>query len=437
MKGSSIKMAGKISKKDHRYNPRLLWLELGPRECREYCPWEINLIRAELLYVTGNWEGAEESYRLNLSWARKDGRDDRIARSETGLGDILQAKGNFTEALQYLNSAYERFEGTGSLADMSHVKGKMGTIQWKQGNHREALELYEIQREMANRAGDILNVSRALGNLGSVHADLADNGKAFEFYQQALDLTRRIGHRRNMAITLCNIGTIHWSQNELTQALDCYQQAMDICKGVGDKRVLGMIYGNLGALYHSLDDNRRALECQNNKITIMGSLGDRLGKCSALDNAADILIQEKEFPLAERYLKEAVATAAELQVEYHLCEYLALLAELYLLTGRSGLCAKTAGEALDIAGRSGRDDVAFKCRLLKIKSSGDEKSQADGYSKLLTGEKDDHCRAELYYQLYRTAGREEDRRQALLLFEKLQDKEPKRLYRERIAELCR
>jgi tetratricopeptide (TPR) repeat protein len=429
-------MIGRKPKRNYHYVSRLMWIELVSNGSREYYPWEITMTKAELLHVIGRWEEAEEKYRINLMWACKSGLDEYIARTEAGLGDILQAKGNFDEAVSHLENAYQKFEKVRDLENMSYVKGKTGTIQWKKGNYNEALELYQIQRNMAEKAGDLLNLSRALGNLGSIYADLADNDNAIKFYLDALELTKRVGYRRNIAITLCNIGTIHWSQNELEKALGCYRQAMTICQEVGDKRTLGMIYGNLGTLYNSMDDNRMALECQKNKIIIMDNLGDRPGKCSALDNAADILIQEKEYDLAERYLDEAVALASELQIEYHLCEYICLLAELYSLTGRNELCSQMAKRAMDIAVRTGREDVIFKSRLLQISSAKDKNQRLKEYSAMLDIEKDEYQLAELYYLLYKETGQQEDRKNSRMLFEKLNKETPKKLFRNRITELC-
>ncbi|CAF3665333.1 unnamed protein product [Rotaria sordida] len=103
----------------------------------------IEILFGRLMCDIGQWNQSQYLFEYLLSKSNNNNED--LAKVEYSLGDVLQWKGEWTEARKYYDHAYERLISVKPtrIKDLTYILFKIGEILYIEGKYEEARDYYE------------------------------------------------------------------------------------------------------------------------------------------------------------------------------------------------------------------------------------------------------------------------------------------------------
>ncbi len=252
-----------------------------------------------------------------------------IAKSLGNIGSVHFSLSDYTQALEYSGKALSIAEEVGSKSGVATILGNIGLVHKKLADYPQALEYYgkalSIDEELGNKSG----VARHLGNIGSVHWKLSDYPKALEYYSKALSIDEELGNKSGVAIRLGNIGIVHSNLGDCLKALECYGKALSIDEELGNKSGVARHLGNIGVVHKDLGDYSKALEYLGKALIVDEELGNLAGVARHLGNIGRVHMKLIDYTKAQKYLERGMSLHSELGERSEVGELNGALGELY------------------------------------------------------------------------------------------------------------
>ncbi|MEZ4767290.1 MAG: tetratricopeptide repeat protein [Caldilineales bacterium] len=256
----------------------------------------VDLRRAELKRLTGDFAGAQEIVQRAVSLAERAGNALLEARGYALLGRILLQTGKESEAREWLELANEVAGNQGdvrlqalSLYDLGHTY--LGNTQLA-----EATERYRQAQALFEEVSDRKGIANCLLMLGAVERQTGNHDDALRFYDQALATCRTLGWRHGESYVLSNLGNTYFTLGDFVQAGEKHREALDIRRDVADRQgeaanldTLGLVAQFQGALLH-------ARSLYEESLAIQRSLGDLRSQAYTLTHLG--LLAEESGDLA-------------------------------------------------------------------------------------------------------------------------------------------
>ncbi len=264
--------------------------------------------------------------------ARSGGLADLWLQSQVLKGAILIRTNRAPEAEEPLRRAAER--AARDRNDYQHCATLINLSLSKLRQYRfdEALPYARQALDAGGRAGAGRFVAIIHNNLGIIHARLGDFEPA-EYHQSlAVKSLSEIDDRRNLADALGELGNLQVLRGNTPAALPSFERAYHTARELNADVPASRWAGNLAL---SLVDAGRWDEAErwNNQARELKEKGkDQRGLTLLKETAAAIAIGRKQYPDAERLLRETIAEADA--APFLLWQARVRLAGLYLETGR-------------------------------------------------------------------------------------------------------
>jgi CHAT domain-containing protein len=149
--------------------------------------------------------------------------------NETDLGlsteEFQQIIADVQQLFSHLGQSSNRSEEAMRLT----IQGYTYTIL---GEYREALDAYQQAYDLWSAIGDLANTARVRQYLGQVLAILGDQEAALAAYDEALTLQRSIGDRAGEAATLSVMGVLYEATGDNARALNYGLEAVDVLESI-------------------------------------------------------------------------------------------------------------------------------------------------------------------------------------------------------------
>jgi tetratricopeptide (TPR) repeat protein len=289
--------------------------------------------------TTSNYGQAEAAYYAALRIRTAAGADDSaLATLLNRIGVILDAKGQYTEAVIYHRRALSLFEkaaGPQSLDVVTSYSNLASALQ-SLGEYRQAKELYTralaigekalgpqhhfvarllhnigalssamgehalavayLQRALAinekTYGPDSIYVARSLDNLGAAYREMKEYERAKPLLQRALTIRESAAgqNRLEIAISLQNLGALYQQQGELAKAEPLLTRALAIrSEALGQTHPdVAWTLVSLGSLEQSKQRPDKAFEYYNRALLIQQGAGDRRGQVQTLNHLGEV-----------------------------------------------------------------------------------------------------------------------------------------------------
>ena len=191
----------------------------------------------------------------------------------TVLRDATAAmrQGNLPGAAALAAAAEARFRARGDADGRMRAENLLGAVAFETGQVGEAERYFGTALELAHGLDDSLMTARASNNLASVAHLTGRPELALSLYRTALLSYQRLGDRRGMAETTHNLGIAFRQLQQWTEAERAAEQAVRHADQLADAALRGL----------------------------------------ALVGLAELHLELKAWPLAEREIERAAALAAE------------------------------------------------------------------------------------------------------------------------------
>ena len=274
MADASLEIEERINKTENIYMKAEAWAKKSVLPKEKY---EILLADfCEFLYDSAQYDKVLPLAKLFVS-IREDlyGINNLLTASAyNDLGQVLLAKGNFTDAFNYLKKSMDiRIELVGEISEEAAASfNNLGGLYNCQGNYRLSLDFYQKALRYYECTKDEVSIAMAINNIGVACTCLGEYDKALASYKSALTIRRRLFDEihPDIAATYTGIGTIYFKKGDCVEAINYLSKARLIYE-----RVFGVVnpatatcYLCIGQVYHSLGENDIAFKMLTQALKI-------------------------------------------------------------------------------------------------------------------------------------------------------------------------
>jgi tetratricopeptide (TPR) repeat protein len=249
----------------------------------------------------------------------------------TVLRDATAAmrQGNLPGAAALAAAAEARFRARGDADGRMRAKNLLGAVAWETGHVGDAELCFGTALELAHTLDDSLMTARASNNLASVAHLTGRPEVALSLYRTALLSYQRLGDRRGMAETSHNLGIAFRQLGQWTDAERAAEEAVRHAEQLGDAALRGL----------------------------------------ALVGLAELHLELKGWPLAEREIERAAILAAEGDDPVGIVETRRLRAVLHLGLGHSVAALEEAQAARHDAQTLGTALLEAECTTVAARAA--------------------------------------------------------------------
>jgi len=251
----------------------------------------------------------------------------------TVLRDATAAmrQGNLPSAAALAAAAEARFRARGDADGRMRAENLLGAVAWETGQVGEAERNFGTALELAHTLNDSLMTARASNNLASVAHLTGRPDLALSLYRTALLSYQRLGDRRGLAETSHNLGIAFRQLGEWTDAERAAEEAVRHAEQLGDASLRGL----------------------------------------ALVGLAELHLELRGWPLAEREIERAAVLATEGDDPVGVVETRRLRALLYLGLGDAVAALREAQAAGDEARTLGTALLEAECTMVAARAARD------------------------------------------------------------------
>jgi DNA-binding SARP family transcriptional activator/tetratricopeptide (TPR) repeat protein len=272
---------------------------------------EVMVQLGEILKIAGEWTEAEHVYREALASAFR--KDDMavVSRCRAGIGDVLRLRGQFAEALEWLDEAREGFDGSGDLPALVGVTGLIAQTNLALADYGEAAACAKRQLALAEKLRDPRQKAAALVNLGTASLRRTRFVEALGYYRRGLRIQEQLNNREGIQLAMGWLGNAHRLKGDLSLAVDHFQRQHSLAQEIGNLHGEAVASGNLGIVYEELGEYDTAATWDQKALAIHRRLGNRHGEGVTTCNLAVLHHDRGEHVLAWEGFREALAILHE------------------------------------------------------------------------------------------------------------------------------
>jgi len=236
------------------------------------------------LFQRGDFEGAisnwTEASRLYEREKKPKGQCEALIK----ISQAYQNVGQYTQALQSLESALVLAQKSGDRNLEADVLGSLGNLYIATGPEQESLRYLKEGLAVAKELGNTGLSAGILNNLGNLYTTQERYREAISAYTESKTLAKQADNRALAAVALTNAATASMQAGQYGEAKALLDEGLQQTQGLDDshQKAFGLI--NIGLAYHNL---RPHLPELNRPLFVLASetLNGALTVSEAIDNS--------------------------------------------------------------------------------------------------------------------------------------------------------
>ncbi len=238
-----------------------------------------------------------------------------IAAAMRNKGIFAYNRGNYQDALKYLNDSENEYQNIQDVRGHASVLSNKGLVYWKLGEHSKALDAYMSALAINVTMNDKVHQCATLINIGGLYQTMENLDRAREFYKQALELAKACDLYVEWGTVLSNIGTIHYYNNEKQKALEYFLESLKIREQTHQQREISVSLLNAGAAYFDLGEIEKGLDMMKKSLERRRAMDDKSGEAHTLQAIGHALFSNQQYEQAIPYLKESLSISQAIGVK--------------------------------------------------------------------------------------------------------------------------
>ncbi len=436
-----LRRAGCAAQAAHAHDTAITYYQRLLHLLPEHEQVDILLELGSIWELIGNWDEAQAHYWLALALALNLEDQHAQSRCEYAMGWLCYLKGLYEEALNWLDYASTRFTAIGNQAGVIQVLRALGTVLLTQSDHERAMDCFQRCHQLATTMGDQREATHAIANIGHIYFHQGDYPRTLECYEKWLYLAIELGDQQQVGYMLGAMGQVYWSMGNSQGAIFCYEQQLRIATDIGDRRLLSIACGKMAEVYGHTGYLENSLACLLRCLHIGVEIGDRLMMMIGVGYIAELYTLKKRYDEAEQFYERANKLGRQLNVMYHVCDFLSFQALMYWSQQRYTEAWNHNAEAHTIATNIGHTDIQFITHVLGINLSValeqiDAAKAISLFEHMLQDWSDPVQQATLHHEIWLLdPSREKHRQQAIALYQHMPARALRIEYRYRYYDL--
>jgi tetratricopeptide (TPR) repeat protein len=315
-------------------------LLLAARRSENYLPnsTEFYIALEPFLQGHGYWRQALEL--IESSFEKIQASNDVAALAHLNLqrGQFLQLQGNLESAKTAFEEALECTKSIENVNKRHHIAGmvlnSLGIIYQRFGKFNEAISVFESGLELVEELGDRRAKSMMLNSLGVTYQRQAEFPKAIELLEESKQIAEEDGDQGTLATTLNLLGGVYQRQGRFDDAVAALHQSKQIAEELGNQRNLAMVLNSLASVYHRQGRFDDAVAVLERSREIVEELGDVRSKGMMLNSLGGVYQRQRRFDEAIAVLEESKKISEQFADERSRLMVLNSLGSVYQRQGR-------------------------------------------------------------------------------------------------------
>jgi predicted ATPase/class 3 adenylate cyclase len=429
--------------------------------------------------LVGQWEEAEQDYRMALERAKNLNDWYLIGRGNRRLGQLLMLRGNYPEAKKHLDVAITCFDLASDQIGIAKTYGNLGTFFFRQGSYDAAKSWFAKAIEINRANNREMENAPIVANLGLIFMNQGHYDEGIRWLEEQLDIAERVADKQGLTTLYTNLGIIYLEKNSLDSALLCLEKGLTYSEELGNKLFMTICIGSIGSVWEKKGDYAKAMQNFDRDLLLARELGDKQGTAIACGLIGDLLSTMGQFDAAIEYLDQNLALSRELNYKKGIAKALNTLGDtwffkrdyaksiryyneaieharemgnrlvlgyslvekgvVHLHSGEISAARQLLEEGRDIALALGNADLTFSSNILRaqvIISEGNKIEALRQLQQLLALARTEREEAAVHFELRRIADNPTPHHlRALTLYRALYDRTPQYIYRVRMEEL--
>lgn len=228
-----------------------------------------------------------------------------MIRASYYYGVIARLRGDYREALVYLNDYIRYVERKG---DSSRVAGglyQVGNIYSRLGDYDKSLKAYYRSLAIEQSADNAYSIGYTLNTIATVLKETGKHTDAEAIYKRALHIFDSLDERWDQTDVLVNLGNLYTETGRLDVARTYYNDALRIDRQTGKLDGVALSLANIAFLFDKMRQYDSALVYHLQGLSIREGLPSKEGIARSLIGVGLGYKQLKEYGMARRYLNRA------------------------------------------------------------------------------------------------------------------------------------
>lgn len=215
----------------------------------------VDLARVILDYPDSSFVYASKAHALATELKYEYG----IARALASMGEVYNAKGNYSMALKVLHESYDHYENMGNKAAMSTVMNSIGNTHMGNKDNAKALAAFKKCYYIASEMKDAKGIALSSFGIGNIYGTDGKIDSAMKYLDVALPAFAAQKYTYAEGMTYALIGQLKSSEKKYAESLAALDKAMELFNQVGQLYGIGVTYQAIGKTYYDMGEKGTAL----------------------------------------------------------------------------------------------------------------------------------------------------------------------------------
>jgi signal transduction histidine kinase len=269
-----------------------------------------------------------------VSLARKINYRKGLGLALSDLGVAYFYKANLPEAIAVWKEAQEVRAEVGDLVGVASVNVKLGAAYFRQGDYKQSIESQTRALKAFEKLNHPEGQASALNNIAAVFEHQQEYAQAMEYHKKSLTLARTSGNNEGIGMSFLNIGSVFFRMQKADSANWYWQNALNYLTEEKSPQYCALAYNNLAEYHTNKNQFVQAAAFNEKAMALRLRLNDKQGYISSLNNQGNLLIKQKNFAAAEKYLLTALDSLKKYPLKSDEQKVLFNLSQLYEASGK-------------------------------------------------------------------------------------------------------
>ena len=214
---------------------------------------------------------------------------------------------DFETSLIYGRKGIEIAQKINDKGSEAKIRNKLGLAYANQSEYKKSAIEYELAKELFEVVGDEDMQGVVYNNLGLLSHYKNDYAQELKYYHKALEIYQKLNSPSRKAMIYVNMGRVYIGKKDYKTAASYFEKAYKNYDELKDYPRVVTCLNNIAALYSMSKDYEMSRMYFDKNLELLESIegyDDR--KAMVLYNSSTVLIQLKDYQLAEERLNKAL-----------------------------------------------------------------------------------------------------------------------------------
>lgn len=272
-----------------------------------------------------------------VALARKINYKKGLGLALSDLGVAYFYKASLPDAIDVWKEAQQVRGELNDQTGVASVNVKLGAAYFRQGDFKQSIESQARALTAFEKLNHIEGQANAMNNIAAVFEHQHEYQQALEYYRKSLALARSSQNSESIGISFLNIGSVFFRLQKPDSAHWFWQNSLSYLTEAKSPQYCALAYNNLAEYFTNQNQFAKAATYNEKSISLRLRLNDKQGYISSLNNQGNLLMQQKNYSAAEKYLLTALDSLKKYPLKPDEQKVLFNLSKLYEATGKYNL----------------------------------------------------------------------------------------------------